>query len=238
MATSTIIKAGEAATVLRRLSTVDLADHLAEARAVIDEAKRRAAQIVSLAEEQSRLAADSVCAEAYRTGYEKGLEEGTAAGRKAAFEKACESFHREQENVVAMMRSAIEQVNAMKDELRVAATTDLMDFAIDVAVRLTYAIGDLRRESAMENLRRALHVVGLKTDVTVRVHPKDLSTLRTFASSVLDQLDAGASVAFVEDEKLSPGGCLVGNDRTQIDASLETQVAELIAQLTGSTADG
>ncbi len=47
---STVIKAGRGGPILQRLSTVDLADHLAEAEAVIAEAKRRAAQIVVTAE--------------------------------------------------------------------------------------------------------------------------------------------------------------------------------------------
>ncbi len=47
---STVIKANEGGRLLRRLSTVDLADHLAEAQGVIDQAKQCASQIVFDAE--------------------------------------------------------------------------------------------------------------------------------------------------------------------------------------------
>jgi flagellar assembly protein FliH len=234
---STVIKAGEAGRILRRLSTVDLADHLAEARAVIEEARRRAAQIVSRAEDDAKRLLEEVRQEGHGVGHEAGYAAGSAAGRKEAFEAAKESFAREHSNVVASMLAAITQFDQMKEELRTAATRDLLDFAVLVASRLTFAIGGVHRETAAENLRRAISVVGLKTDLTVRVNPEDVVAMRTFAASVLEEAKATTAVWIVEDPSLAPGGCVVRNDRSEVDASLETQVAEMVSLLIGKASD-
>ena len=234
---STVIKAGEAGRILRRLSTVDLADHLAEARAVIDEAKRRGVQIVARAEEAARRALDQARDEGRQAGYLEGYAEGSAIGKQEAFDAAQETFAREHASVVEALRSAITQFDEMKGELCSAAMRDLLDFAVLVASRLTFAFGEVHREAAAENLRRAVSVVGLKTDLTVRVSPVDVATMRTFAASLLQEAEATTAVWIVEDPSLAPGGCVVRNDRSAVDASLETQVAEMASLLTGSAFD-
>ncbi len=71
---STVIKAGQAGPVLKHLSTVDLADHLAEADAVVAQAKRRAAGIITRTEHDAAETMQRVQASGYETGYARGYE--------------------------------------------------------------------------------------------------------------------------------------------------------------------
>ena len=75
---STVIKAGQAGAMLKRLSTVDLADHLAEARTVIDKAQRRAAKLIAAAKVQ----AERVLEETGKSGYDAGYEKATQIARQ------------------------------------------------------------------------------------------------------------------------------------------------------------
>jgi flagellar biosynthesis/type III secretory pathway protein FliH len=129
------------------------------------------------------------------------------------------------------MEAAISQIDAMKEDLRIAAEKDLIDFAVSVAGKLTFAIGRVHKEAAQANLQRALSLVASGTDLTVRVNPDDAASMETFAKSVLSRVDASRAVAIVTDETLAPGGCQVMAGKTEIDASLETQVAEMVALL-------
>ena len=230
---STVIKAGQGGNILQRLSTVDLADHLAEARAVIEEAGCRADRIAAQARADAQCALEEAKVTGYQAGYERGHTEGLAAGRQEGRREAIERFNTEQDNLVSMMKRALAEIDASKEELRLAAERDVLDFAALVARRLTFAIGRLHRESAQANLRRAIELVDSKTDVTVRVHPDDLASIETFAASLLDQVGASRAVKIVSDDSVAPGGCKVESDRTGIDATLEAQVNEMTSLLLG-----
>lgn len=230
---STVIKAGQTGPILHRLSTVDLADHLAEADTVIEEAKRRAARIVA----DAKVQADRIREEANRSGYEighrQGRAEGTEAGRKAAHDEATRGFQQEHADIVAVMQQAVTAIDTIKEDLTIAARRDLLDFAVSMASKLTFAIGRLYRESVLENLDRALRLVGSRTNLTVRVHPDDVASVKKFAGSALAHVEASQAVKIIADDTMAPGGCRVENDRTSIDATLETQVDELVSLLLG-----
>ena len=233
MNVQTVIKAGESGPLLPQLSTVDLADHLAEGRAVVTSAKRASARIMEEAKRESARMFDEAKRNGYADGYRKGHVEGTKAGHEAAFQAAMKGFASEQGNLVADLQRAIEEIDKIKGDLRIEAERDLLNFAIDCAGKLTFAIGKVHRESAVENLRRALRVVGEKTDLTIHVHPADLESMKVFADSVLRSAAASPVVSIVADDSLSPGGCLVQTGRTRVDATLETQVDEMVALLLG-----
>ena len=239
---STVIKAREAGKILKRLAAVDLADHLAEARAVVDDARRRASEMVRRTQREIDRVVPEVRRatheEAYAKGYEKGLREGreagTAAGHKEAFDSSTNRFDQEQGAIVADMKRVIDQIDAVKEELMVAAKQHLLEFALHLGTKLTFAIGSLHRESAIANLNRALDLVGSRTDLTVRVHPDDVAALERFAESALRQVRGSKAVRFVVDPSVSPGGCTVRTERTEVDATLDTQVAEITSLLLGS----
>ena len=104
---STVIKLGEAGKVLKRLTTVDLADHLAEARAVIEKAQRRAAQIVMQARHEGERESALSRQAGSETGYREGYAAGETAGYQAAHNEALERFTREQSLVVGSLQGAL-----------------------------------------------------------------------------------------------------------------------------------
>jgi len=230
---STVIKAGHAGKVVRRLTTVDLADHLAEAQAAIEEAQRRAAQIVT----QAKHEADRAIAVSRKTAEEAGRREGYAAGMAegyaAAHDEAVERFNREHANVVAGLQHAIAEFDRVKEELRITAGRDLLDLAVLIARKLTFAVGSMHREAAAANLERALSLVGLKTDLSIWVHPDDLASMETFAPTVAEKVNASVAVRIAADESIAPGGCIVRTDRVEVDATLDTQVDEIVTLLLG-----
>ncbi len=230
---STVIKAGQAGTLLRKLSTVDLADHLAEADAVVEAARRRATQIVSQAEgtteRERREAAEAGRGEGFEAGRAAGIEEG----RKAAYDEATERFTAEQAQLISAMTAAIDAFEGIKQEVRIAAEHDVLELAVQIATKLTYDIGKMDHEAAKANLTRAVDLIGSKTDLTIRLHPEDADAMRTFAETVLTDADKTRSIRTVRDESIARGGCKVSSEEAQVDATLETQIAEMISLLLG-----
>ncbi|MFQ5494020.1 MAG: FliH/SctL family protein [Phycisphaerae bacterium] len=234
---TTVIKAGEAGPILQRLGTVDLVDHLAEARAVHAAAQRQAEAVVAEARSQAKTLLAKADRDGHHAGYQRGYAEGKQAGHEAAFQAARERFDREQEDVVSSMQRAIAEIGELKRGLQVAAERSLLDFALRVAEKLTFQIGRLHRESVGENLRRALALVDRKTDLVVRMHPMDVESMESFAPAALRAMDSAGAVTLASDESLAPGGCVVQTDRTVVDARLETQIQEIAALLVGEEGD-
>jgi flagellar assembly protein FliH len=232
---STVIKAGHGGAVLKRLSTVDLADHLAEADAVVAAARRRAETILAEANRSAEEKRQVAHRGGYEAGHAEGVAAGTAEGRRAAFEEALRRFASQHGDVAADMGRAIEEIGRMKGDLRIAAERDLLEFAVRLASRLTLEIGRTNRDAVAANLARALRCVEAKSDLLVRVNPADLESLRTFAPTLLAAASTTTAVAVEPDESIAPGGCVVRAGRTQVDASLETQIGELVALLLGGT---
>lgn len=230
---STVIKAGEAGPILQHLSTVYLADHLANANAVMEQASREAARTMADAHVDAQRIREEARQQGYQAGYDRGHSEGREAGFQAAHDEAMEGFRQEHANVVQVMQDAVASIDAVKEDLTIAARRDLLDLSISIARKLTFAIGDLHREAAVQNLDRALRLAGSKTDLRIRAHPRDITSMEKFAESVLSDIRDARTVSIVGDETMAPGGCKVESERTNVDASLETQVRAIVSMLMG-----
>ena len=234
---ATVIKAGQSGAVRRQLVTVDLADHLAEARSVVEQAQRRAVEIEHRAQRERTQTLEEARTQGHKEGYEAGQAEGIQCGREAAFEEAMERFQREHAVVVEDLQRVIDALDGMHEELRLAAGHHLLNFAVGVARKLTFDVGVHHREAAAANLDRALRLLGTKTSVTVRAHPDDVASLETFAASALSRIEQSRSVRIVADDGIAPGGCTVATEGTEIDATLETQTTRLVSLLLGEEAE-
>jgi len=231
---STVIKVGEAGPLLRRLSTVDLADYVQEGRGLVLEAKRRAASILEEANRESERLQEAARREGHELGYAQGEAEGRQRGREAAYEESLTQFRQEHQTVVADLHRAIDELDAVQDAVREAAERDLLALAVKVASKLTFAIGNVHREAAASNLDRALALIRTKHGLVVHVNPADLESIRTYAGSALQRAEASSTVSIEPDDRMAPGGCRVTGTRIEIDATLETQVDEIVSLLIGA----
>jgi len=230
---STVIKVGEAGQLLRRLSTVDLVDYVQEGRGLVLEAKRRAASIIEEANRESERLHEVARREGYEIGYAQGEAEGRRTGHETAYDESLKRFEQEHQTVVLDLQRAIDALDAVHDDVRETAKRDLLSLAVKVASKLTFAIGEVHRESAARNLDRALALIGTKDGLVIYVNPADLESIRTYAESALQHAASSSIVSIEPDDRVAPGGCRVTGTRIEIDATLETQVEELVSLLIG-----
>ena len=147
---TTVIKAGTPTRTLPPLRRFDLADHLAEARAIMHAAQREAEIILAKARAES----DCAAFKAHEAGYETGFREGEAAGRRAgheaAYREAQQRFHGEHDAVVSDFVRVIQELEERKQELMTATQGNLLDFAVLIAGKLTMAIADTDEQQMRE----------------------------------------------------------------------------------------
>ena len=224
------------------LRTFRLNDVMDEARAFVAQAHVEAANIVRDAEDRLRQAevkSRQIEQEAaargdrrgHQEGYERGLAEGREGGRKEAFEAACREFAEPQASLVESCKAVISAIDADRDTWLTTARQDLIELAVAIARRVARQVGREHREVVLANLEEAVRLVGARTDVTIAVNPLDAEAARVFAKSLIDMREQWQKVRVVDEPEISPGGCRVQWGSGSIDATLETQLDRIEAEL-------
>ncbi|MBE0616947.1 MAG: hypothetical protein IH608_03325, partial [Proteobacteria bacterium] len=83
-------------------------------------------------------------------------------------------------------------------------------------------------------VERALQLLSDRENLTIRVNPKDLRSLVEAKPLLLESFDGIQKLTVLEDPAVKRGGCLVQTPTSEIDARLETQLAELARALRNS----
>lgn len=246
---ATVIKASQAGRgVKSAFSRIDLSDHVAEARETLGRAREQAAAILAAArQEAERLGAEALKkaeqegrSGGYAAGYADGQQAGAEAGYRQAFESARAEFAQAHAAILHDVQRMLEEIGSDRRALHIAARRDVLELALQLARKLTFAIGVHHRETAAANLDRVLTLVLDRTRLKVQAHPSDIEALRRFAAPLLTTMDSSEAMDLQADDSIAAGGCVVLGRRTEVDARLETQLDEIVGLLLGrdGSADG
>ncbi|UCG16764.1 MAG: hypothetical protein JSV19_01755 [Phycisphaerales bacterium] len=227
---STVIKAGQPnVKPMRRLETIDLADHVVEAGKITNVARREAARLVADANAAAGQIREDAERRGYQEGFARGESEGQVAGREQALREASDRFTAEQADLAKAMRSIVDELEGLKRDLLIEAERDVLMFAVRVARKVTKRAVAVDPHCAVENLKESLRLVGRKTDLLVRVHRSDGETMRRFAPDVANDVGGKGHIRIVEDESIAPGGCTIVTDTTEVDATVDSQIDQIAA---------
>jgi flagellar assembly protein FliH len=146
-----------------------------------------------------------------------------AAGVQAGEESARQNLESGVRETVQQLTAAIAELSGKRAETIRRAEADTVRLSIEIARRV------LHRElsvdgSALEALiKAAMDKLQAQEVYRVRVHPDQEKLVR----SCLDQTAHGQSVAVVSDPVQPKGGAIFEISRGSLDASVETQLAEI-----------
>jgi flagellar assembly protein FliH len=146
-----------------------------------------------------------------------------AAGVRAGEESARKSLESSVQNAVQQLAATIAELAETRPESIRRAEADTVRLSVEIARRV------LHRElsvdgSAMEALiKAALDKLQSLEVYRVRVHPAQEKLLR----ACLDRTGRGPSVAVVGDPSQREGGAVFETSRGALDASVDTQLAEI-----------
>ncbi len=225
----TIIKAGQSdVQALRRLETIDLADHVVEAARIVNAARRRAEQMIAQATSAAERIRQNAEAIGHASGYAKGEAEGRQAGHAQALQESTDRYRKEQALLRQALQNVVNELEDRKRDLLIEAEHDLLMFAVRVAEKVTRCAVQIHPEAAAANVRAVLRLIGAKTDLRVHLNPSDLETLNRFAAEYARELAQPVHVRLIEEPSITPGGCRVQTDETDVDATIDTQLEQIV----------
>jgi flagellar assembly protein FliH len=150
-----------------------------------------------------------------RDAHAAGMREGEAAARKGAASEVRAAVER--------LARTVEELAGMRARFRREAEADLVELAVAIARRI------LRREIAVDPealcgiAAAAVERLQAREACRVRVHPSHAAALSSFFKDAA----GGVRVEVISDAAREPGTLIFETERGNLDASVESQLAEI-----------
>lgn len=161
---------------------------------------------------------ESVKKQAYQEGFQKGLKDGTAAGKEEHGKK------------VQSLGMIIKSLHSPLADLDEQVVNELVTLAITIARHM------IRRELKADPgevigvVREALGSLPIATrNIHLYLNPEDVTLVKESLSLSGD----GESCKIVEDPAMARGGCRIVTESSQVDASIENRLTAIVTQLMG-----
>jgi flagellar assembly protein FliH len=154
----------------------------------------------------------------YAEGHQQGYAEGLAAAQAASAQE-----------VGRMARIAASVLQDHATFFR-AAENQVLDLAVQLARKVIEREVENVPDLAVSVIRAALEEMDARTSVRVRVSPEDAELLRRKWDEVVPPIIGAQRAELVVDPRVQPGGAIIETTQGQVDAQLESK----LAQLTGS----
>lgn len=198
-------------------------DLIREAQESIDAMRSAAEQEIRAWWESRRAEDEQVVQEAGQRGYDEGYQAGLLRGEEEA-RLAWDSRMQE-------ARRLLEQAYATKDSVIAEAETFVVELSCAIAGKLLSEHLATAPESSMKLFAQALSRRKEQGVITLCVAPDQFGFVQAAKDELSLSIDAQAELQIVPDATVNPGGCIVRSTFGSTDARIDTQLAEVRAEL-------
>jgi flagellar assembly protein FliH len=168
----------------------------------------------------ARRGTHAMLTERERRAFERGREEGHAAGLIAAQQQAA----RRSQHLDKLVQSLL----AGFAQLEAEGADAVLDLALEVARQVLRREVDVRRDAVLAPLREAVaSIIDQQTHPRVYLHPEDLMLLK-------GELDADGTLKgcrFLPDPAVGRAGCRVETQQAEVDATVHSRWRRVVAAL-------
>jgi len=153
-----------------------------------------------------------------RQAYENGYHAGEAAGMQVGLNRAAPS--------VAALAQLVENLNQLIYNALAAMEPDIIRLVLSIAEKVICTTIETDSTVVVRVVKAALREAEERWDVTVRVNPGDLETLKSFEAE-WRKIGENRKVVLLPDPEITPGGCVVQTPAGFIDAVVSGMLERL-----------
>lgn len=205
---------------LRDQAAQQLLQARAEATAILDQARKEAAQLKQTA-----------IAEGQAQGKQEGLKTAQTQIQQQATQLVEQRFAEHLKTTLPALTQVAQQLAAERDGWLLRWEHMAVELGVAIAEKLLRTNLAIRPELAIPMITEALQLAAGQTQLRLRLHPGDLDRLGTHAADVVRSLTTCAQPELVADESITPGGCVIDTQHGEIDARLETMLERIASEL-------
>ncbi len=153
--------------------------------------------------------------EKLKNGYEDGLKQG---------QQTLNEYKQTFESVFSSLDDALKEI----DQDVIQAITQL---AVSISKQIIRRELQINSEQVVSVVKESIKLLPLeKSRLIIHLNPSDISVVQ----KVFNQDDIVHSYSLVEDPTVQRGGCKLATDESIIEATIDSQVAQIAAKLLGS----
>jgi flagellar assembly protein FliH len=153
-----------------------------------------------------------------QAAYERGRNDGEHALSAQLLQQRNEMVEL-QNGVVASLRQSVPQVIQETESA-------LINLALESAQKIIAGL-PVSSEMVEAVVREAVRQIEDAAEITIQLHPEDLTLLRKHNSTLFDGLSETGSLRFINSSDVTRGGCMVQTRFGLIDARRETKLEQL-----------
>ena len=161
--------------------------------------------------------------EAPAANIEKRLHDEREKALQEGWQSAINQARAEVEPLKTQLARSIADVAGMKARLRAEAEQDIVRLSLAIARKILHREACVDPDAILGIVKAALARLTTRETSRVRVHPGDVESLRRHAGSG----GFPQSIEIAGDPVLSPGSVIFETIRGSLDASIESQLAEI-----------
>lgn len=218
-----------------KTAMLNLPDFAAEARRIVLDARKDAARIIA----EARAKSDSVRREAHQKGYTEGFArgqtEGHADGQREARIKTSREFAEQYAGALELVRRVTADLADARERMLHDAAGQILDLAILLAEKIVLTVAAENIDAARANLAKVLEMAHCGGQIAVKVNPGQLESLRSDFAELVQALALGGAARIEGDQRVGPGGVVLVSRNGVIDATVETQLANIARGLLGKS---
>ncbi|NMB00019.1 MAG: hypothetical protein GX971_00645 [Firmicutes bacterium] len=203
-----------------------------DATNLIEDAQRKAGEILAEAEEMARNRMQEVEQEleslrlkakesGFSEGYHEGYEEGLARGRDQAREEAVD--------LLATLEKFVEEAVKVRATNLAALEDDFLKLSLLLADKIVRKTVENDISWLQPIIKDALTSLGQVDEVVVLLSPLDYALLQEHEDDL--QIATRTKLTFDQDQTITQGGCLIESESGLIDARLESRLGKLAHHL-------
>jgi flagellar assembly protein FliH len=142
---------------------------------------------------------------------------------RSGFEDGKEMIKEEEEKVVQLFISLIEELKKQREEYLKSVEKEMVRLSLEIASKVIQQKIERDEKIILKNLRHALKHLLDKGRIVIRLNPADLEIVSKH-SKEFKSAEGLKELILEEDSKVTRGGCLIHSELGHIDAQIETQL--------------
>lgn len=202
----------------------------AEARKTIEMAKESAKSVIEAAKAEAeaikkaaQLEVESWREKAYKEGYANGEEKGFAKGEEQGLHEARLDW----QNLMKESEMLINELQTSRIGILKASEEEMLRLIIAFARSIIKVEPLVQPGIILKNLDHAINKIADVDKIVMRINMKDKAMCQAHKEAFMAKLGSIAELKIIEDPTLTPGGIKIETGVGTIDATIESQAAEL-----------
>ena len=223
-----VLKQYQSTPAMREAIVLDLGDIGAQAARIRAAAETQAQHIIAKAQAKAEQVAHQRGEEAEKRGYAQGLQRGLAEGQEQGRAEALAQSAEQLRQLTAAWSQVATDWEQQRIEMEREARQAVLQFALRTAEKIVHRVIEVDESVVVDQAAQALSMVLSANDASVQIHPVDRPMLEDALPELLSELSSLKHIALVEDESITPGGCVVVFGHGRVDATIEKQMQRLV----------